>query len=182
MQHEDSITNNREVVEALIRGDEAIFAAVYESYFTPLMNYSTSIVADREVAYEIVQELFVVLWENRKKLNREQSLRNYLLRSVHNNALRYLKSHALHRRHHERIRQETDEAEKGFAGEKIADPESRVAALLEKLPERSRQVVIMHHLENKKSSEIAELLKISVRTVETILYQSMKKLRGKVKK
>lgn len=182
MQHKVNITNNREVVEALIRGDETTFATVYKSYFTSLKSYASSIVMDQEAAYEIVQELFVALWENRKKLDREKSLRNYLLRATHNNSLRYLRRDALHQRHHERIKQETNEMEESLTGEEISDPESRVTALLEELPERSRQVVIMHYLENKKSGEIAEQLKISVRTVETILYQSMKKLRGKVKK
>ena len=56
------------------------------------------------------------------------------------------------------------------------------AALLNELPERSRQVMIMSHIENRKSADIARKLGISVRTVETILYQAMKKLRGKIKK
>lgn len=46
----------------------------------------------------------------------------------------------------------------------------------------ARQVMIMSHIENRKSADIARKLGISVRTVETILYQAMKKLRGKIKK
>ena len=80
MQHNFDITNNGEIVDALIKGDEATFAMVYKSYFTSLRNYAASILSDQEAAYEIVQNLFVSLWENRKKLDREKSLRNYLLR------------------------------------------------------------------------------------------------------
>ena len=65
---------------------------VYKSYFISLRNYATSILSDQEAAYEIVQNLFGTLWENRKNLDREKSLRNYLLRSTHNNSLRYLKT------------------------------------------------------------------------------------------
>ena len=62
------------------------------------------------------------------------------------------------------------------------EPEQRLSALLNELPERSRQVMIMSHFENRKSADIARKLGISVRKVETILYQAMKKLRGKIKK
>ncbi|MFR7807955.1 MAG: RNA polymerase sigma factor [Butyricimonas faecihominis] len=82
MQHNFDITNNGEIVDALIKGDEATFAMVYKSYFTSLRNYATTILSDQEAAYEIVQNLFVTLWENRKKLDREKSLRNYLLREL----------------------------------------------------------------------------------------------------
>ena len=184
MQHNFDITNNEEIVDALIKGDEATFATVYKSYFTPLINYATSIVTDQETAYEIVQNLFVTLWENRKKLDREKSLRNYLLRGTHNNSLRYLKAHTLHQLHHEQIKQETSEEEQEniINREETADPETRLAIILNELPERSRQVVIMSHIENKKSAEIAKELGISIRTVEAILYQAMKKLREKAKK
>lgn len=65
MQHNFDITNNGEIVDALIKGDEATFAMVYKSYFISLRNYATSILSDQEAAYEIVQNLFVTLWENR---------------------------------------------------------------------------------------------------------------------
>ena len=172
MQHNFDITNNGEIVDALIKGDEATFAMVYKSYFISLRNYATSILSDQEAAYEIVQNLFVTLWENRKKLDREKSLRNYLLRGTHNNSLRYLKTHSLHQLHHEQI----------INHDPPTDPETQLANILNELPERSKQVVIMSHIENKKSTQIAKELGISVRTVETILYQAMKKLRAKAKK
>ena len=184
MQHNFDITNNGKIVDALIKGDEATFAMVYKSYFISLRNYATSILSDQEAAYEIVQNLFVTLWENRKKLDRKKSLRNYLLRGTHNNSLRYLKTHSLHQLHHEQIKQETSEEEQEniINHDPPTDPETQLANILNELPERSKQVVIMSHIENKKSTQIAKELGISARTVETILYQAMKKLRAKAKK
>lgn len=184
MQHNFDITNNGKIVDALIKGDEATFTMVYKSYFISLRNYATSILSDQEAAYEIVQNLFVTLWENRKKLDREKSLRNYLLRGTHNNSLRYLKTHSLHQLHHEQIKQETSEEEQEniINHDPPTDPETQLANILNELPERSKQVVIMSHIENKKSTQIAKELGISARTVETILYQAMKKLRAKAKK
>ncbi len=172
------------LLDALIKGEEAAFEKIYKSYFALLRNYSASIVGDSDMAYEIIQNIFVALWENRKNLDREKSLRNYLLRSAHNNSLRYLKTQSLHLQHQENLKKEKSEEEQEnvIQHEEYPDPEQQLAALLNELPERSRQVVLMSHIENKKSADIARELGISVRTVETILYQAMKKLRGKIKK
>ena len=134
MQHNFDITNNGEIVDALIKGDEATFAMVYKSYFTSLRNYATTILSDQEAAYEIVQNLFVTLWENRKKLDREKSLRNYLLRGTHNNSLRYLKTHSLHQLHHEQIKQEISEEEQENIASKVEKFEKLCNDISEGLP------------------------------------------------
>lgn len=187
--HTDKNTQNDKaqdpsLLDALIKGEEAAFEKIYKSYFTLLRNYSASIVGDSEIAYEIIQNIFVALWEKRKNLDRDKSLRNYLLRSTHNNSLRYLKTRTLHLQHQENLKKEKseEEQENAIQDEEYPDPEQQLSALLNELPERSRQVMILRHIENKKNSDIARELDISVRTVETILYQTMKKLRGKIKK
>ena len=91
--------SDQSLLDALIKGEETAFEKIYKSYFALLQNYSASIVGDSEAALEIIQNIFVALWENRKNLDREKSLRNYLLRSTHNNSLRYLKTRFLHLQH-----------------------------------------------------------------------------------
>ena len=166
--------SDQSLLDALIKGEETAFEKIYKSYFALLQNYSASIVGDSEAALEIIQNIFVALWENRKNLDREKSLRNYLLRSTHNNYLQHQEN--LKRKKSEEEQENVIRAEEG------PEPEQQLSALLNELPERSRQVMIMSHIENRKSADIARKLGISVRTVETILYQAMKKLRGKIKK
>lgn len=57
-----------------------------------------------------------------------------------------------------------------------------LAPAISRLPEQSRKVLLMSYWENKKNAAIATELSISVRTVETILYKVVKKLRGEIKK
>ena len=175
--------SDQSLLDALIKGEETAFEKIYKSYFALLQNYSASIVGDSEAALEIIQNIFVALWENRKNLDREKSLRNYLLRSTHNNSLRYLKTRFLHLQHQENLKRKKSEEEQEnvIRAEEGPEPEQQLSALLNELPERSRQVMIMSHIENWKSADIARKLGISVRTVETILYQAMKKLRGTIR-
>ena len=167
--------SDQSLLDALIKGEETAFEKIYKSYFALLQNYSASIVGDSEAALEIIQNIFVALWENRKNLDREKSL---------NNSLRYLKTRFLHLQHQENLKRKKSEEEQEnvIRAEEGPEPEQQLSALLNELPERSRQVMIMSHIENRKSADIARKLGISVRTVETILYQAMKKLRGKIKK
>ena len=94
------------------------------------------------------------------------------------------KTRFLHLQHQENLKRKKSEEEQEnvIRAEEGPEPEQQLSALLNELPERSRQVMIMSHIENRKSADIARKLGISVRTVETILYQAMKKLRGKIKK
>lgn len=173
--------DNQCIVTALRNGDMDVFEQVYKSYFPRLRAYSMTIVGDRDTASEIVQSLFLSLWENRRQLNPSKSLRNYLLQSVHNNSLRWLRTKSVHDRHNQLIARmidevysDTDTAEGGDA-----QADQRAMEVLDRLPERSRQVVYMSYIEGKKSREIADELGLSVRTVETILYKSMKKMKKK---
>jgi len=174
------ISDNRRTVEALIAGDEAAFEAVYEACFVRLKRYAAAILQDEEAACEVVQELFVSLWLRRRRLDPAKPLSNYLLRAVHNNALRQRKYDEARRRRE----REACERIHDVRGHDVPAPVhlEQLALAVEQLPERSRRVLVMSYWENKRHADIASELFISVRTVETILYKVMKKLRGEIKK
>jgi len=161
-----------------------LFSRFFQENQEKFLAFAYSYLRDKAEAEDVVMESMIALWENRKNLDREKSLRNYLLRSTHNNSLRYLKTRFLHLQHQENLKRKKSEEEQEnvIRAEEGPEPEQQLSALLNELPERSRQVMIMSHIENRKSADIARKLGISVRTVETILYQAMKKLRGKIKK
>ena len=69
--------SDQSLLDALIKGEETAFEKIYKSYFALLQNYSASIVGDSEAALEIIQNIFVALWENRKNLDREQEKCRY---------------------------------------------------------------------------------------------------------
>lgn len=174
------IADNRRTVEALKAGDEEAFKAVYTAFCAPLRSYAATILKDDEAAYEVVQDLFTAVWLNRRRLDASKPLRNYLLRAAHNNALRLLKSDEARRR-----RETSAAAELHTAWEQDSPPPlyaKELAPAISRLPEQSRKVLMMSYWENKKNAAIATELAISVRTVETILYKVVKKLRGEIKK
>lgn len=179
------ISDNESTVKALKAGNEAAFEAVYIKYSRPLRVYAGAILKDDELAFEVVQEVFVAVWEKRGGLDEGKPLRHYLLRAVHNNALRMLKTEETRRRREEEAERERLEEGKREAEEGTEERERRaeeVNRAVERLPEQSRRVVRMSFWEKKKNGDIARELSISPRTVETILYKAKRKLREDLKK
>ena len=174
------LSDNNRVVRGLKRGDQQTFEAVYKAYSNSLRIYATNILQDAEAAYEVVQDTFMAVWMNRKTLDETKSFRNYLLRAVHNNSLKLIKTEEARKAREERAmeeqKQDWEETSKSARGVEVLIP------AIERLPEQSRRVLQMSYWEEKKNSIIAEELSISIRTVETILYKVKKKLRGEIKK
>ena len=177
MAYTFDISDNRRIVEALKTGDEETFKEVYTAFCAPLRHYATTILQNEQAAYEVVQDVFTAVWLNRKRLDAAKPLRNYLLRAVHNNSCA------------------CSSTTRPAAAAKSAPPPNctadgtrrkrfppELAPAISRLPEQSRKVLLMSYWENKKNAAIATELSISVRTVETILYKVVKKLRGEIKK
>lgn len=153
---------------------------MYKAYSGLLRTYATNILQDTDAAYEVVQDAFMAIWLNRKSLDDTKSLRNYLLRAVHNNSLRLIKAEEIRR-----AREEKAMEEQMMDWEEVPVSSQRNELLIpaiERLPEQSRKVLQMSYWEEKKNAVIADELSISIRTVETILYKVKKKLRKEIKK
>jgi len=169
MAYTFDISDNRRIVEALKTGDEETFKEVYTAFCAPLRHYATTILQNEQAAYEVVQDVFTAVWLNRKRLDAAKPLRN---------SLRLLKYDEARRR---REISAAAELHGGWDQEKEVPP-PELAPAISRLPEQSRKVLLMSYWENKKNAAIATELSISVRTVETILYKVVKKLRGEIKK
>ena len=132
------LSDNSRIVKALKKGDSTAFEAVYKAYSGLLRTYATNILQDTDAAYEVVQDAFMAIWLNRKSLDDTKSLRNYLLRAVHNNSLRLIKAEEIRR-----AREEKAMEEQMMDWEEVPVSSQRNELLIpaiERLPEQSRKV------------------------------------------
>lgn len=141
------------------------FEKLFKEYYAPLCRYAYSIVRDADQAEEIVQEFFYSFWNNRNRLSIRISLKSYLFRSIRNRAVRYLQHKKVEEQYRDdnRISAFFDSPEQIFNGNEMAE---LVEKTLEELPDRCRQVFLLNRVNGLKYKEIAELLKVSVKTVE----------------
>jgi RNA polymerase sigma-70 factor (ECF subfamily) len=155
----------------VVDDDEKAFEKIFTLFYPALSVYAKKYIEDRAVCEDIVQDTFVSLWEDRKRLLITSSLRNYLTVSVRNHCLNFLKKEGLTRQYRESIRKETlmpdEDPDNIYTLTELYD-------LLDKdlagLPDNYRIVFEMHRMEGKKHEEIAEELNLSLRTVKR--YQS----------
>ncbi len=149
------------------------FMQMYEQRREALVDFAAAVVARRDVAEDLVQELFTRLWERSADLSNVNE--GYLFTSVRNAAIDYLRR----TEQEERCMNELDRTEEDTSEwEEQLDEEvmNLLFQEIDRLPERCREIFLLH-LDGLSNDEIAERLELSVLTVKTQKKRAMKKLR-----
>ena len=149
-----------------INNDKKDFEKIFKLFYPALFLFAKKYIEEPHIREDIVQDVFVALWEDREKLIITSSLRKYLIVAVKNNCLNYIRKEKLSQQYMESV------PENNF----ISDSEDDIYTLTElkellekalaKLPDKYRIVFELHRFEGKKYEEIAEKLNLSVRTVK----------------
>ena len=160
-------SDDRFLVIALKQDDKQAFTRLFHAYYKDLVLFGGTYIPEKSTCEDIVQNIFLKLWNDRKSLEIENSLKSYLLKAVRNYCLDELR--------HRRIIDEHIAYELKSSSKDIDTTENyilysdlcrQLKNALEQLPPQEREVFEMSRLENIKYQEIANRLNISVRTVE----------------
>ncbi|MEB2785653.1 RNA polymerase sigma-70 factor [Algoriphagus persicinus] len=161
--------------------DEQSFEAVFKTYFKALHAYAMAILKESEAAEEIVQSVFLKLWEKRDSIEINSSIKAYLYRAVYHDSLNYINHQKVKRKHWDHAHYEMTQGKPELVGEQIKGQENelyeRFHVALEKLPEKCRMVFNLSRFEELKYQEIANRLDLSIKTVEAHMGKALKTLR-----
>lgn len=146
-----------------------------------LISYACRFV-DQCVAEDIVQDVFVKIWQKRSFIFLKEGIHTYLYNSVRHGCLDYLKHKDVVSNYIEGVVHKLKIEELYYNDEPqfLFTEDDRMNSIyneINKLPDRCREIFTMVYLEERKTSEIADLLNISKRTVEAQLYKALKTLR-----
>lgn len=164
-----------ELITAIKKDDCIGYNKLFTCYYSRLCQYVYGILENREDAEDVVQDLFLSLWHNRKKIEVTGSVAGYLFKMAKNKALNHIRS-AKNYRHMIESRSYSDI----YYEENLLEfDEFRIALYdcIERLPERSREVFILHRMKKIKQKEIAEKLTVSVKTIKNQIWSSMQKIK-----
>ena len=167
------------VLTQIKEGNIKAFETLFRQYYTPLCLYAASITGETDVAEEIVEELFYVLWKDREKLEIFHSIKSYLYRSVRNRSIQYCEHQDVRKRYQDAVLSIPENVASADPQEQI-ELQQLIDKTLKKLPERRFQIFRLHHTEGKKYSEIASLLSLSVKTVEKEMTRALQTLRKEI--
>jgi RNA polymerase sigma-70 factor (ECF subfamily) len=153
----------------------------FRAYYAPLCEFTYRYVKSRDAAHELVQDLFLRLWDLADSPNPPLLTAPYLYRAARNHALKYLRHERVVLRWRARAAQGAEAtgpwADDDLRQREVTDAVDRAIA---ELPERSRLVFTLSRREELGYAAIAELLGISVKTVETQMSRALRILRRKL--
>jgi len=173
-EHEDF-----QYLEGISQKNHYAFTSLYSKYFQGLVLASDRYVKELDVAKEIVQEVFLRMWEQPFKLDENGSLKSYLYRIVINYSINHLRREKNIFQHHLKI---ADQVTYDSLDEIQEEQELKILIFneIELLPAQCKKVFKMSRFEGLKYREIAVLLEISEKTVENHMIKALKILREKI--
>ena len=170
--------SDTELFHRIQKGDEKAFTIAYELYNKLIYVLSYRYLMDEERAKDVVQYVFVKLWEYRAELNIGISLKNFLFTMAKNYILNLIRNEntALEKQYEiaqQVLGYEDDLVEKLERREQM----SLFYQALAKLPEQKKRICVMKIREEMSNKEIAERLNVSINTVKTHYAEALKLLR-----
>lgn len=157
-----------------LKGSSGDFARVYTRYYPLLFGIARSYVADSAVASDMVQDVFLKLWNKRFELAIDD-LRSYLFRMIRNRCMDY---HRSVKSSDDLLAAETVEASGGIAEELDAkETNKQVQDIIKALSPQCRTVFLLVRFEGLPYLEVADILNISRKTVENHMGRALKALR-----
>ncbi len=161
------------------------FDSLFRKYHQSLFLYSLKFVENESEALDIVQNIFVAIWENGKYDQNEEVVKAYLFNAVKNSCLNYLKHKDVVRKFEHDASRQIKEMEAVYyqSGEKsLIEKESlkQINDAIESLPDIYKEVIYFSRFEGLKNNEIAQKLNIPVRTVETRIFRALSVLKEKI--
>jgi RNA polymerase sigma-70 factor (family 1) len=177
----DHIFLNSLIKNILERDDEISFATLFKLFYVKLVDFSVRIVHSKEYGEEIVSDVFVTIWQKRKSIEKINNVQAYLYSSVRNSSLNFIKvrhlpTESLPEMHDTDIRYF---AHQSFDPEKeleVQELQVQMRSAVESLPTQCKAIFKMIKEDGLKYKEVADVLHISARTVETQLVRALKRL------
>ena len=169
------------IIEGIRAGRESTFRELFADYYRPLSVFALKYTGDLETAKEIVQELFVHLYQTRLTLFVSSSLKSYLFQAVRNRCLNHIKQNQTRRKHLDEYQAEQDHSVDMEARIRETELEHQIFLIVDSLPPQCRNIFTLSRVKGLSNGEIAEKLQISKRTVETQISNALKTLRTKLK-
>jgi RNA polymerase sigma-70 factor (family 1) len=167
---------DQQILEHLAKSDVRAFDYLYEKYFSKLYGTVYKRLQNRELTEEVVQELFISLWERRAVLAISTTIEAYLFSSVKYLVIAQYKKNNLFEKYSKSLNPEANDD--NFTEQAVAFDELNTAYqnALKLLPERCREVFLLKRT-GLSQREISEKMDISEKTVENQMTKALKILR-----
>lgn len=162
-------------------GNMLAFDVLYKKYSRKLYKFGFSIIKSQEETENLIQDVFLNLWENRHNVEKDASIKSYVFTIAYNSAISVIRKKARESQFIEYLKtiQEINEDPVNVKLE-YDELKNKLDEIIQTLPPRQKEVYLLHRVEGLKYSEIAERLSISENTIENHMSRALKTIREKI--
>ncbi len=171
-----------QIVKNFTEGNIKAFDYIYLMFSSRIFYFVIGLVKIEEVGEEIVQDIFVKVWEAREKVQKFGSFESFLFTISHNTTISHLRKKATFEKYVEYIKSIQTEVEDPLLEEKIDFErfKQNLERVIESMPKKQKEVFMLKYYEDYSYKQISEKLNISIKTVENHLLNSRRFLKERL--
>ena len=174
--------NQEKVLEELARGNKKALEQLFGYYYPRLFSFSRSFLKMEEGVDDILQEVFIKIWENRKNIKTEETFNSYIFTITRNRLLNELRSRLNKEKFRDKIiKRSVAEEYLSFEQSEFSELKEKIEHIIDELPGRQKEVFRLSRIEGLSYKEIADRLNFSEKTIEYHIHQSISYLKKKLK-
>lgn len=173
--------------ESFRKGDEMAFGYFYEKYFRRIQSFCVQFIYDTEEAENLAQEAFVHLWQNHQSIESINGIQSFLYTYSKSKCLNLIRHNKVKDKFKNELLNQTERELNievlnsiSFDTLELNELERVIQESINELPRKTREVFIKKRFENKKNSEIAEEMQVTIKAVEAHMTKALKILKSKL--
>ncbi len=178
---EQMYPDDERFIDLIIEGDQKSFEVIYDRYHEQLFYMAVKYLKDKQLSEDAVQDIFVGLWDKRKKLDSSKSIRGFLFINLKNHILNIIRNRKNKKLVGFEFNEEDYPEQVSLIDEiNYSEKKNIIEKGLLELPDQRRKIFEMKVFQEYSNSEIAEQLSISVNTVKVHYYHALKFIKSKM--
>ena len=175
--------DGHQLIEMIREGDPLGFEILFQQYYVRFYNFVRNLIKDSHTAEDIVQNVFMKVWVNRANLHPDQSLHNYIYVLTKHEILNHIRDRKVYTQIERLIMSEHPSSlvvnDESFL---IRDLDSRIRTFIASMPEQRRRVFLLSRYKGMSNKAIADMLGLSVRTIDRHINIALTSLKKEFKK
>lgn len=174
--------NDHNLVKMLQMGNVVAFDSLFDVYSPKLYGFAMKYFKNESDSEELVQEVFVQVWEHRQSLKSELSFKSYLFTIALNQIRKHFNKKSISLHYFENLHQDSEtEDNSAFQNDDYESIMAQINLIIGQMPPRRREIFMKSKLEGKSSKEISAELNISAGTVDNQVSEALQFIRSQLK-